>query len=255
MALFTPEQLTAFGYKVAVFLIILGATAVFARILRGILARALSASPHIAIRAQQYVFWLVWFIGTILALSQLGLSVEILLLVIALIGFALIIAGRDALKSLSARPFLDIYSQYKVGDNITIREFRGNVVEINPITTVLMNEKKELIFVPNALFLSDVMINRTSSRGWEISIPILVDKKIDVIEFEDALITMCKGMRRYFKKGIKPTCATTKIDDHNTEITVLVTLQNPRSKGKVVEEIKRKAKEILDEMSENNAEA
>jgi small-conductance mechanosensitive channel len=252
MQIFTPEQLYEVGYKVAVFLIIIGATAILVRILRGIFSKVHTASPHFAINIQHYVYWLVWFIGIVFALSQLGLSVDILLFVIALIGIAFIIASRDALKNLSARPFLDLYIQYKVGDNITIREFSGKVVEINPISTILVNDKNELIIIPNALFLSEIMVNKTSSKGWEISIPITIDKKVDVIEFEDAIIDVCRNMRRYFKKGIRPTCATTKINERNTEITVMVTLRNPENKGAVVEEINRRAKEILEEMAEKN---
>jgi small-conductance mechanosensitive channel len=254
MQLFTPEQLYGIVYKVAVFLIIIGATAVLARLLKGIFGRALTASPHIAIHTQHYVSWLVWCIGIVFALSQLGLSVEILLVVVTLIGITLIIASRDALKNLSARPFLDLYTQYKVGDTITIREFSGKVVEINLINTILMNDTNELIVIPNALFLSEIIVNKTSSRGWEISVPIMIDKKVDVVKFEDALLEACKDMRRYFMKGIKPMCATTKIDDHITEITLMVTLRNPEKKSMVVEEINTRAKRILDEMAEKNAE-
>jgi small conductance mechanosensitive channel len=254
MQLLTPEQLYDLGIKVAVFLIILGATAVLVRLLRGIFSRVHTTSPQIAINIQHYVYWLVWFIGIVFALSQLGLSVDILLLIITLIGILIIIAGRDALKNLSARLFLDLYTQYKVGDKIMIQEFNGKVVEINPISTILANEKNELINIPNALFLSDIMVNKTSGRGWEITVPILIDKKVDVIEFEEALLDVCKNIRRYLKKGKQPTCATTKIDEHITEITVMVTLRNPENKAVVVEEIHKRAKEILDEMAEKNAE-
>lgn len=254
MQLFTPEQLYEIGYKVAVFLIIIAATAILARVLRGIFSRALTTSPRVAINTQHYVSWLVWFIGIVFALSQLGLSVDILLLVLTLIAIALIVGERDALKNLSARPFLDLYSQYKVGDKIRIREFCGKVVEINPLNTILINDKSELIIIPNALFLSDIMINKTSGRGWEISVPILIDKKVDVVEFEDAILKMLENLKRYFKKGIKPTCVTTKIDEHVTEITVMVTLRNPKNKGAVVEEINRKAKEILEGMAGKNTE-
>lgn len=254
MQVFTPEQLYAVGYKVAVFFIIIGLTAIFARILRDIFGKALAASPHVAIHTQHYVSWLVWLIGIVFALSQLGLSVDILLLVVALIGIAFIIAGRDALKNLSARPFLDLYTQYKVGDNIKIREYGGKVVEINPINTVLVNDKNELIIIPNALFLTDVIVNKTSSMGWEISVPIVIGKEIDAVEFEDAILEACRDMRRYFKKGTKPTSATTKTDERSTEITVMVTLRDPEDKGAVVEEINRRAKEILDGMAEKNAE-
>jgi small-conductance mechanosensitive channel len=233
--------------RILLFFIVITVTAILAWASKFIVGRI---SPHLAVHLQKYVAWLIWAIGLIFAVVQLGLPVEFLLLFIALLGLALILAMRTPLENLLARPFLDLYTHYKVGDTVSMGKYNGKIVEINPLNTILMNENSELIVIPNSLFLKEVLVDRSPRKGWEISIPLLVDKNIDMVEFEEEILKACEGFRSYFKKGTHPTCATTQIDERSRELLLMITLKNPEDKSAVVSAIQGKAKEIMSELLE-----
>lgn len=247
-----PTEYLGAVRNIVTFLLLIAGTAILAALSKGIVGRALRhSSPRLVIQAQQYLSGFIWFVGIALAIGQLGLEMNVLLVILAIVGAGILIGMRGVLKSMFSRLFLDFYSQYRVGDEIKIQEYLGKIVEINPLSTVLLTEDEELIMIPNSLFLEDVSINKSARAGLEVTLPIIVDKVIDDVEFEKWVLDVCSKIKG-IRKRPKPVVATTKTNEKAKELSLMFTIRNPEDKALVLNEINDRVNKILEEMKETS---
>jgi small-conductance mechanosensitive channel len=108
-----------------------------------------SSNPLIVARIKQYASILIWTTGIILGVRQLGLSTDILILLMGLTGLAFIVSAVYVLQNSVSRSVLNLNIQYKVGDVISIKNFSGKVIEITSLNTILLDKEGKLIAVPN----------------------------------------------------------------------------------------------------------
>jgi small-conductance mechanosensitive channel len=116
--------------------------------------------------------WFVMGVFAILALAQLGIPTAILtvLAAVAAAGVALTAAlafglgGRELARDVSAGRYVG--SAFSVGQEITIRGHRGEIVAIEGASTVLGTENGASVRIPNHLFLeSDVLVHSRREEG------------------------------------------------------------------------------------------
>src|SRR5579863_749560 len=107
--------------------------------------------PQVAAAAGRVGTVIVWVIGGVLALTELGVNPDVLLLVVLVLGIAAVVMVREPLQNIGARYFTDIYTPFKLGDVVRVGGQEGKVIEINPITTLLLTESDTLVSVPNAM--------------------------------------------------------------------------------------------------------
>jgi small-conductance mechanosensitive channel len=116
--------------------------------------------------------WFVIGVFAILALAQLGIPTAILtvLAAVAAAGVALTAAlafglgGRELARDVSAGRYVG--SAFSVGQEITIRGHRGQIVAIEGASTVLGTENGASVRIPNHLFLeSDVLVHSRREEG------------------------------------------------------------------------------------------
>ena len=50
----------------------------------------------------------------------------------------------------------------RIGDEITVKDFRGRVVEVGMRTTSLRTEDDLQVLIPNAVVLAEVVVNRST---------------------------------------------------------------------------------------------
>lgn len=105
------------------------------------------------------VYYIVLFIGVILALNQLGLSTIILYIILIIIGIILVSFIVLALKDFVPNVFASIWIHQKkiieVGDNIEFKDVSGKVIEINLTETRIESKDKEIVLLPNSLLLRE----------------------------------------------------------------------------------------------------
>ncbi|MGQ9788560.1 MAG: mechanosensitive ion channel domain-containing protein [Candidatus Hadarchaeaceae archaeon] len=131
-------------------------TKIFGLVVRGVFR---SWVPAVRAHIQKLVSITIWVIGLIFAFQLLGFRLDFLLLMLGLIGLGILIAVKDTLGNIGAKYFSDVYVPFKVGDIIKVAGSTGKVIEINPITTVLLTKNEELISVPNSVFLREKIKN------------------------------------------------------------------------------------------------
>lgn len=249
MDFLSQQQLYLFAYEVFTFILIILGIAIVAGISKTLIDKAMkSSSPYLVARIKQYVFILIWAIGIILGIRQVGISTDILVLLIGIAGIGFIASALYGLQNLVSRSFLNLQMQYKVGDVISIKNFSGKVIEITDLNTVLLDKDGRLIAVPNVQFLKEIWIKYSSvSSGYEMTIPIVINKEIDGVNFEKGLLSSIKDLK-YFKK--EPGIVTSRTDEKTIELSLILNLKDPEKKSVVTVEINEIITKLIAEFTE-----
>ncbi|VVB88349.1 Mechanosensitive ion channel [uncultured archaeon] len=249
MVFIGQEQLYQFAYDLFIFLLIIILTAIVATISKVLIDKAMkSSSPHLVERIKQSIFVLIWAVGLILGISQVGISIDILILLVGLAGIGFIVSALHGLQNFVSRSFLNLQMQYKVGDVISIKNFCGKVIEITDLNTVLLDKDGKLIAVPNVQFLKEIWVKHSSvSAGYEMTIPIVINKEIDAVNFEKGLLSSIKDLK-YFKK--EASIVTSKTDEKIIELSLILNLKDPEKKCVVTVEINEIITKLIAEFTE-----
>ena len=70
---------------------------------------------------------------------------------------------QDVLKNVFAGIYLLIERPFRPGDTIKVRDFVGRVETVDLRTTTLRSDG-EIVYVPNAILFSEVLVNRGLTR-------------------------------------------------------------------------------------------
>jgi small conductance mechanosensitive channel len=238
-----------FLYQIVVFATIVIITAVFAKIFGHLIKAVFKTwAPVVRAHVQRLVSVCIWGIGLLIGIQQLGLRMDFLLLLIGLFGVAVLIAVKDSLENIGAKYFSDVYVPFKVGDMIKVGNTSGRVIEINPITTVLLTDNERLISIPNSLFLKEKVENVTPHIWKEILVPLSISSNINLPEFESEVLKACNRMRRYLDERFPPILTVKGRDKRSVGLVLTLMVKEPSKKNEIIEEINRKISEIEDKM-------
>lgn len=166
-------------------LIIFAASLLLARIVSGVLRRALSRrDPPLSVTnlLVQFVRWTIILAGTITALQRL-FDVTAFLAGLGIVGFTIGFALQDVMKNFTAGVILLIQKPFSVGEVIGVKEFDGTVLAINLRTTELKALDGRLVSVPNADVLSNPIVNytRAERRRVDVSVGVAYDADIELV--------------------------------------------------------------------------
>jgi len=133
-----------------------------------------------------FVKFLVIFMMGILALGKLGISIAPFIAALGAVSLTAGLALQGSVSNFAAGIVLIITKPFKLEDTIRIHGLYGVVKEIKLAYTVLINEDKEQITVPNKYMIGDVLVNSFLNRIVEGSIGISYDsdaeKAIELIK-------------------------------------------------------------------------
>ncbi len=233
---------------VASFLIIILGTWVTAYLVGVIVSRLMYRSaPLVSAQAKRLVRAFIWFVGLLLAVEQLGLHVELLLLIIGLFGGALIVANRSFLENISARYFSDLYVPIRVGDYVAVGGHAGRVIEMNPMSTILLSADDQLVCVPNTVFVKEAVVNATPQAWKELTIPIVVGGDVDIPEFERAVLRSSNKIRIHLDQRFPPVLSVKSRTPQSAELTLTLMVKEPGKKEEISAEMNQRIADILEE--------
>lgn len=226
--------------------VILVITWLVARLVSLVLASVMRASnPQVVLGARRLGALVVWLVGGIVAIQELGISPFIVLLFIALFGLAAILGLRPVLENFGARYFADVYSPFKVGDTIRVGVETGKVIEINAMTTVLLTEADTLVSLPNALFMREVVTNLSPQAWKELTIPLSVPSVVDLPAFESELLKSLTKLRLRLDKRFPPVLAMRARGPQSTDLTLTVMIRRPEERDAILAEVHARISDTL----------
>jgi small-conductance mechanosensitive channel len=227
--------------------IILGLTGLFAWFASLAISGFMRQSnPQVTAAAQRLGSTIVWLVGVVLAVQEVGVSVDVLLLVIALLGVAAIIALRQPLENFGAKYFADVYSPFKRGDTIRVGEQSGRVIEINAMSTVLLSDDDQLVALPNSVFLREPVVNMTPLAWKEVAVPITLPGSVDLAWFESEMLKSLMKIRVRLDRRFPPVFTTTSRSAQSSDLHLTVMVRRPEDRDPVLAEVNTRLSETLE---------
>jgi small conductance mechanosensitive channel len=228
------------------FVIIVVLTVLVAWLVGPVISRLIQSTPQMKRAGRRLGTFIVALIGATLALQALGVNAGILLVVIALLGGTALVALREPLGNYGSKYFSDIYTPFKVGDTIQIQGFAGKVIEINAMSTILLSENDQLISVPNASMIRDVVIN-TSPQAWkELTIPVSIGVDIDLPTFESDLLKSLLKLRSRLDPRFPPVLTTKARTPQSTDLVLTLMIRRPEDRDAITADVNKRLAEVLE---------
>lgn len=164
-------------------------------ILLGILARrfiARVAERHtgtfIARLLGRFAAALIFAIGLIYSLNQLGVSIGPLLGLLGLAGLAIALAFQDIFENVIAGILMSVRRPFEAGDQISTNGFEGTVEDINLRVVSLRTYDGVRVFVPNASVWSNPVVNYTHFDQRRTTLDVGVGYESDLDAVQSAII-------------------------------------------------------------------
>lgn len=164
-------------------------------ILLGILARrfiARVAERHtgtfIARLLGRFAAALIFAIGLIYSLNQLGVSIGPLLGLLGLAGLAIALAFQDIFENVIAGILMSVRRPFEAGDQISTNGFEGTVEDINLRVVSLRTYDGVRVFVPNASVWSNPIVNYTHFDQRRTTLDVGVGYESDLDAVQSAII-------------------------------------------------------------------
>ncbi|MEM4416885.1 MAG: mechanosensitive ion channel family protein [Nitrososphaerota archaeon] len=242
-------ELTTIVFTLAIIAAILLATALISRLVSALLKRLLyRAPPLIAEQVSRGASIFIWLVGVLLVVNYLGLSLDLLLLLIALAGIAFVVAARDVLVNVAARYFMGSFIPVKIGDDVYVVGQRGKVIEINMVATVLWGEDGSVITVPNSLFLHNTSVNVSPYAAQRIVIPIAVPEGVDIAAAEAEILKLCNKFRTRLDQRFPPMITVKDRGQRVAELELSLLAAEPEKRDVLKSELENRIRDLMDRM-------
>lgn len=105
---------------------------------------------------------LIWIIGIITALSNVGVNISALLGTLGIGGIAFALAAQDTVKNIFGAFTILADKPFTIGDIIRIDGFEGTIVDVGVRSTKMMNYDKRIITFPNYKIADASIVNISS---------------------------------------------------------------------------------------------
>ena len=204
------------------------------------------SNPQVTAAAQRLVVVIVWLVGIVFAIQELGVGVNALLLVLGLLGVAAIVALRQPLENFGAKYFADLYTPFKIGDTIRVGEQAGKVIEINAMSTILLSEDDHLIALPNSVFLRSSVVNLTPQAWKELVIPISLPGSVDLPAFESEMMKALSRLRLRLDRRYPPVFTLRSRTAQSTDLVLTVMIRRPEDRDSVLSEVNARLSETVE---------
>ena len=148
-------------------LLVLDITWVFARLIGGLLEIYLrkdsTGQTHKMMPIiKRTALVLVWIIGIVMALSNIGVNISALLGTLGIGGIAFALAAQDTVKNIFGAFTIFTDKPFNIGDTIRVDSFEGTVIDVGARSTKIMDYDKRIITFPNYKITDANIINISS---------------------------------------------------------------------------------------------
>jgi MscS family membrane protein len=153
-------------------LIILNVTWLFAKLISRLLEQYWTGSTDSSQQHKMYpivnrtLLVVVWIIGLVMALSNVGVNIGALLGTLGIGGIAFALAAQDTVKNIFGAFTILTDKPFNIGDTVRIDSFEGTIVDVGIRSTKIMDYDKRLITIPNYKIADALIINISSENPY-----------------------------------------------------------------------------------------
>ena len=125
--------------------------------------------------------YFIVIVDIVMILDIFGIDTKTLIASLGVVGIVAGLAVQDTLKDFVAGMSIILENQYRVGDTITIKGFRGEVISLGIKSTRIRSLTGEIMIVPNHL-IEEVINHSLEKSVAVVDIPVSYDTNIDKLE-------------------------------------------------------------------------
>lgn len=181
-----PDELVRYVDKTYRILIVLDITWVLARLSTALLQKywGHKASGHVQKMmpvVRRTVLVLIWIVGVITALSNVGVDINALWGTLGIGGVALALAAQDTVKNILGAITIFTDKPFGIGDTINVNGMEGTVVDVGLRSTRILGYDRRITSVPNYKITDANIVNITSEpmRRAQVKVGLTYDTGAD----------------------------------------------------------------------------
>ncbi|XP_058077130.1 mechanosensitive ion channel protein 1, mitochondrial-like isoform X2 [Magnolia sinica] len=161
-------------------------------------------------------------LGLMASAEASGVAVQSILTVGGIGGVATAFASRDILGNVLSGVSMQFSKPFSMGDTIKAGSIEGQVVDMGLTTTSLLNSEKFPVIVPNSLFSSQVIVNKSRAqwRAMVTKIPVRIDDLEKIPQVSEDIKYMLRSNARVFLGQEAPYCFLSRIENSYAELTI-----------------------------------
>lgn len=141
----------------------------------------------------------VWVLGSIIALSILGLDFAALLGALGLTSVAIGFSLKDVLSNYISGVILLAARPFRISDQVVIGDYEGTVVQIQLRATTMRTYDGRLVYIPNQRVFQSSIINNTASPFRRSDVIVGIDYDADLSTARQAILAAVMQVQ-----GIEP---------------------------------------------------
>lgn len=118
-------------------------------------------------------------IGMIVALGQLGVDTSVIVGAFSAVGLGISLALKNNMANVAGGIQIILTKPFNIGDFIEIGTYSGTVQTIDTMFTTLVSPNRQVIVVPNANIISDIVVNYSREETRRMKVDISVSNTTD----------------------------------------------------------------------------
>ena len=104
---------------------------------------------------------IIYVIGLLIIITVVGFDVTSIIIGLGAMSIAISFAMKDIIQNLVSGILIQLDRPFEAGDTIKVQAFEGKVVKMRVRTTTLQAENGEMVHIPNSIFATKPIINKT----------------------------------------------------------------------------------------------
>ena len=186
--------------NVAYFLLVIDVTAILSRIVDALISEVImpiteksdsSFDNQLIPVIQKGVRSIIWILGIIIGLDNIGFDITAMIAGLGIGGLALALAAQDSVKNIFAGIMIFLDKPFRIKDRIKVDGFDGIVEEVGLRSTRLRTLEGRIVTIPNSRFTDNSVTNVTSQPTLKVKLNLgltydtdenQMQKAIDILE-------------------------------------------------------------------------
>lgn len=232
-------------------LIVLDFTWLFGRLFDGLLQNYWGHSANGQVTKmmpviKRTILVVVWIVGIVMALSNVGVNISALLGTLGIGGIAFALAAQDTVKNVFGAFTIFTDKPFSIGDTIRIDSFEGTVVDVGIRSTKIMGYDQRITTYPNYK-ITDASITNISSepmRRMTVKIGLTYDTPPE--KMKEALDILRVLPKRVDNVSTRPSDITANFTDYTDSALVITYFYYIKKGGDILKVGSDMNMEILD---------
>ena len=182
--------------NVAYFLLVIDVTAILSRIVDALITEIImpiseksdsSFDNQLIPVIQKGVRSIIWILGIIIGLDNIGFDITAMIAGLGIGGLALALAAQDSVKNIFAGLMIFLDKPFRIKDRIQVDGFDGIVEEVGLRSTRLRTLEGRIVTIPNSRFTDNSVTNVTSQPTLKVKLNLGLTYDTDEVQMQKAI--------------------------------------------------------------------